>query len=140
MNVRQVLRFPARSASERGGIIAGVVIVLGLIVLIAVAYGVFVMTWSYSRGDRAGYLQKFSQRGFVFKTWEGELAMTTVPGVAPVMWQFSVRDDRVAAEVSAALGKWVVLHYSERRGLPVNWFAETNYWVDSVRVEVSPIR
>src|SRR5574340_1766288 len=66
--------------------------------LIFALYLAFVLNWSYSDGDRAGYLQKFSRKGWVCKTYEGELAMTTVPGVAPVLWNFTVRDDAVAAQ------------------------------------------
>jgi hypothetical protein len=70
----------------------------------------------------------------VFKTYEGELAMSIVPGVTPTIWDFSVRDRRVAESLNAALGKRVALHYTEHRGVPTNWFAETPYFVDGVRV------
>jgi hypothetical protein len=102
-------------------------------VLLFVAYTAFVLSWAYSEGERAGVVQKFSRRGFLFKTWEGELAMTTVPGVAPVIWRFSVRDDAVAAEVSALLGRPVVLQYSEHVGVPSRIFGETRYFVAGVR-------
>ncbi len=85
---------------------------------------------SYSDGDRVGYLQKLSRKGWVCKTHEGELAMTTVPGVAPVLWNFSVWDDAVAKKLDGQLGKRVVLHYRELRYVPTTCFGETNYFVD----------
>jgi hypothetical protein len=98
-------------------------------------YTMLVLNWSYSDGWRAGVLQKFSRKGYVCKTWEGELAMTTVPGVAPTIWLFSVRDDRIAEKVSGAIGRKVAVHYNEHRGIPSDCFASTNYFVDSIRVE-----
>lgn len=98
-------------------------------------YTLLVLNWSYSDGFRSGILQKFSRKGYVCKTWEGELAMTTVPGVAPTIWTFSVREERIAQQISDAIGKRVALHYKEHRGIPSDCFASTNYFVDSVRVE-----
>ena len=106
------------------------------IILVAVAYTIFVLTWSFSDGDRVGYLQKFSRKGWLCKTYEGELAMTTVPGLAPVLWNFTVRDDAVAAQLNTVLGRRVVLHYKEHRGIPTDCFGETGYFVD--RVDIMP--
>lgn len=102
--------------------------------LLFTLYTGFALTYSYSEGERAGILQKFSRKGWVCKTFEGELAMTTVPGVAPVLWKFSVRDDAVARRVEAAVGKSVTIHYSEHRGVPTNCFGETPYFADSITV------
>lgn len=106
-----------------------------LLVLAAGGYLLFIFTWSYSDGDRAGYLQKISRKGWICKTYEGELAMTTVPGVAPVLWTFSVKmwDDPLARQINGLLGKKVVLHYREFRYLPSTCFGETSYFVDSVK-------
>ena len=93
-----------------------------------------VLSWSYSEGERAGILQKFSRKGWICKTYEGELAMSIVPGVTPTIWDFSVRDDAVVTQINEALGKRVVLHYKEHRGIPTNCFGDTNYFVHSVRV------
>jgi hypothetical protein len=98
----------------------------------------FMLWWSYSDGDRAGVLQKFSKRGWICKTWEGEIAMYVVGGVAPQIWEFSVRDDAVAAQLQAAVGQQVRLHYSEHRGLPTNCFGETDYFVNRVEVVGPP--
>lgn len=96
------------------------------------AYTVLSLTWDYSEGERAGVLQKFSRKGWVCKTSEGELAMTTVPGVAPTIWEFSVRNETVARQLRSAVGQKVGLHYREHRGVPTNCFGDTNYYVDSL--------
>jgi hypothetical protein len=110
---------------------------LGALVLIGL-YTLFMLWYSYSDGDRAGVLQKFSKRGWICKTWEGEIAMYVVGGVAPQIWNFSVRDDAVAAQLQAAVGQQVRLHYSEHRGLPTNCFGETDYFVNRVEVVGPP--
>ena len=110
-------------------ILAG--IVLTPVALLAL-YTWAVLTWNYSEGERAGILQKFSQKGWLCKTYEGELAMTSVPGVMPVLWEFSVRDDAVARQLRDAIGRPVALHYTEHKGVPTDCFGETNYFVDSV--------
>ena len=111
-----------------------VLVTLGLLVLLVALYTFFTLHWSYSDGERAGILQKFSRKGWVFKTYEGELAMSIVPGVTPTIWDFSVRDRKVVEKLNGALGKRVVLHYTEHRGVPTSWFAETPYFVDGVRM------
>jgi hypothetical protein len=108
-------------------LVLGPLVVFGLWVAIALNY-------SYSTGDRAGYVQKFSHKGWLCKTWEGELAMSTVPGTSPELFAFSVRDDAVARELQSAMGKRVALTYEERRGIPTSCFGETNYFVTNVRV------
>src|SRR5262245_49259226 len=60
--------------------------------------------YSYSSGRRVGYVQKFSRKGWVCKTWEGELAMSNVPGSAPEKFLFTVRDDSIAQVINAASG------------------------------------
>jgi hypothetical protein len=95
----------------------------------------FMLSWSYSDGERAGVLQKFSRKGWICKTNEGELAMTTVPGVAPVIWDFSARDKNVIPQLRAVIGKRVVIHYAEHRGLLTSCFGQTPYFVDSVSVQ-----
>jgi hypothetical protein len=112
-------------------------IALGLITVPAVLFTLYVgaaLKWSYSDGERAGVLQKFSRRGWICKTYEGELAMSVVPGVAPTIWSFTVRDDAVVPKLSAALGRRAVLHYTEHPGLPTTCFGHTAYFVDSVAV------
>ena len=109
--------------------------ILLLPVILFVIYTMAAMSWSYSNGWRSGIVQKFSRKGYVCKTWEGELAMTTVPGVAPTIWLFSVRDDSVAQQISQAIGNRIDMHYEEKRGIPTDCFGSTDYWVDSIRVK-----
>ncbi|MGH7688826.1 MAG: hypothetical protein ACREN3_04400 [Gemmatimonadaceae bacterium] len=91
--------------------------------------------WSYSTGDHAGTLQKFSRQGWLCKTWEGELMQPTAPGVAPTIWHFTVRNDSTATLVMAGLGKHIVLHYREHRGVPTSCFGDTQFWVDRIQIE-----
>jgi hypothetical protein len=109
-------------------------LVLLLPVLIVVLYTTIALSWAYSEGQRAGYLQKFSRKGWLCKTWEGELALTTVPGVAPTMWNFTVRKEATARQVNLALGRRVVMYYQEHRGVPTTCFGDTPYFVDSIRI------
>ena len=106
---------------------------VGLPLVVFGFYLAFVLNWSYSEGERAGYLQRFSHKGWLCKTYEGELAMTTVPGVAPTLWNFTVRDAAVAEQLNALAGKRVVLNYREHRGIPTSCFGETGHFVNSVR-------
>ncbi len=108
--------------------------ILTLLLLLGVAYLLVAFNYSYSDGNRAGYIQKFSHKGWICKTYEGEMAMTTVPGVAPVLWVFSVRDEKVASQLSQAMGKRLVLHYKEYRYIPTTCFGDTTYYVDRVDV------
>lgn len=105
-----------------------------LTLLLVAAYLLIAFNYSYSDGNRAGYIQKFSNKGWVCKTHEGELAMTTVPGVAPILWGFSVWDEKVASQLGQAMGKRLVLHYKEYRYLPTNCFGETAYFVDHIEI------
>jgi hypothetical protein len=98
------------------------------------AYIWFVLNWSYSSGDRAGYVQKFSKKGWLCKTWEGELAMVTMPGTLSEKFLFSVTDPAVAAKINQSLGKRVDLTYEQHVGVPSSCFAETEYFVKDVRV------
>lgn len=91
------------------------------------------LTWSYSTGERAGYLQKLSKKGWVCKTWEGELAMVAVPGSMPEKFYFSVRDDAVAAQINQAMGRRMVLYYEQHVGVPTSCFGETEYFVKGVK-------
>lgn len=91
------------------------------------------LTYTYSDGTRTGFVQKLSRKGWVCKTWEGELAMSTQPGTAPQIFHFSVRSDSVAHEIEKIEGSQVTLNYREHRGVPTSCFGETAYFVDGVR-------
>lgn len=105
---------------------------------IACLYLVAVFEWTYSSGERAGWVQKFSRKGWICKTWEGELAMVSLPGTAPEKFYFTVRDEGVAARLSPSVGQRVRLHYEQHRGLPGTCFGETGYWVDAVTLVEEP--
>jgi hypothetical protein len=91
------------------------------------------LSYTYSKGDRAGYLQKFSEKGWLCKTWEGELTLANVPGAVPEIFYFSVRDDRVAADLMRHMGNRVSITYEEHRGIPTSCFGETDYFVTAIR-------
>ena len=110
-------------------------LVLPLVVILALATLYFwaAWKWSYSSGERAGWVQKLSKKGWVCKTWEGELALVSLPGSATVeKFQFTVRDEAVAAELAKVMGKRVTLHYEEKVGLPTTCFGETRHYVTKV--------
>ncbi|MBT0654290.1 hypothetical protein [Geomobilimonas luticola] len=109
-------------------------IVVVLIVGAAAGYTWFTLTWSFSSGERAGYVQKFSHKGWLCKTWEGELAMVPVPGSIPEKFMFSVRSDAVAEQINRSMGKRVVLHYEQHKGVPTRCFGETEYYITSILV------
>jgi hypothetical protein len=114
---------------------------LGLLLLGGLAfalYTAFMLWYSYSEGERAGVLQKFSKRGWICKTYEGELALYVVGGVAPQIWHFSVRDEQVIEDLYKAVGQQVRLHYKEHRGLPTSCFGETDYFATRFEV-IGPV-
>ena len=90
------------------------------------------LKFEYSNGDRAGVLQKFSRKGWICKTYEGELALYVVAGVQPEIWNFTVRDPALAERLAAAVGQRAQLHYAEHKGLPSSCFGETGYFVDGI--------
>ena len=94
------------------------------------------LTWSYSSGERAGWVQKLSHKGWVCKTWEGELALVSLPGSTVEKFHFTVRDEAVAQQIMKAMGKRVSLHYEEKVGLPTRCFGETRHYV--TKIELTP--
>ena len=101
-----------------------------IVALLTILYFFVVLNWSYSTGERAGWIQKLSNKGWVCKTWEGELALVSLPGSSTVeKFQFTVRDEAVAAALTQAMGKRVSLHYEEKVGLPSSCFGETRHYI-----------
>jgi len=90
------------------------------------------LSWSYSTGERAGFLQKVSNKGWICKTWEGELSLVAMPGAAPEKFLFTVREEAVAQKIIAAAGKRVTLNYEQHKGLPTSCFGDTDYFVTGV--------
>lgn len=122
---------PGRSRRRWKAWLWGSLLLAGVFVAL---YTLFMLWYSYSEGERAGVLQKFSKRGWVCKTYEGELALYVVGGVAPQIWHFSVRDEGVVDALHKAVGQQVRIHYEEHRGLPTSCFGETDYFVTRFEV------
>lgn len=99
-----------------------------VVVVLCTGYLMFVLNWSYSKGDRIGYVQKFSEKGWLCKTWEGELQMLPVPGAIPEKFIFSVRDKALISKINSTLGKKVSLTYEQHKGIPTNCFGESEYF------------
>jgi len=111
-------------------------LLLVLLVLAGAGFALYAwatLTYSYSSGERAGYVQKFSHKGWLCKTWEGELAMVNLPGAMPEIFRFTVRDGGVAARLNQTMGQRVALHYEQHRGVPSSCFGDTEYFVTDVR-------
>ena len=106
-----------------------------IVALLIAAYIFIVSNWNYSSGERAGWVQKLSRKGWLCKTWEGELSLVSMPGAAPEKFLFTVWDDEVAKQINAVMGKRVALHYDEKVGLPTSCFGDTRAYVTGVRVQ-----
>jgi hypothetical protein len=129
----------SRRRAQRGAIVP---LLIGLVVVAALVAGYFaiVLNWNYSTGERAGWVQKFSKKGWLCKTWEGELALVTMPGPMQEKFLFTVWDDAVAEQINRSMGKRVSLHYEEKIGLPTTCFGETRHYVTGIKaVEDIPL-
>ena len=114
-------------------------VLVGIVILVA-GYFWVALSWNYSTGERAGWVQKFSKKGWLCKTWEGEMAMVSMPGAVPEKFYFTVWDDTVADNLNKVMGKRVALHYEEKVGLPTSCFGETRHYVTRVtEVEEIPL-
>ncbi len=114
-----------------------VIVVLTLLagsLLALAAYTWLALNWSYSSGERAGLLQKFSRKGWICKTWEGELMLTAMPGAIPEKFEFTVRDDQLAAELSAHAGQKIILTYAQHKGLPTTCLGDTEYFAQRMQL------
>jgi len=115
-----------------------VLIAVAVVLAVLGAWTLFTLNWSYSDGERAGYVQKLAEKGWICKTWEGEMAMVTMPGTVAEKFYFTVPDDAVAQKINATVGARVVLQYEQHRWIPISCFAETEYFVTDVRRTVTP--
>ena len=125
------MNFDFQLTRKRKLIIAGVVLAP---ILVFALYTWSALTWSYAEGERAGYVQKFSKKGWLCKTWEGELAMVSMPGTMSEKFYFTVRDDVVAQHINQSLGKRVAITYQQHKGVPTTCFGDTEYFVIAVKV------
>lgn len=114
----------------------GKVAVASVILIPALVFTIWAgiaLSFTYSSGERVGYVQKLSRKGWLCKTWEGELQMSNIPGSAPMLFYFSVRNDSLARAIEAIAGKRVALTYEQHVGVPTRCFGETEYFVTAVR-------
>lgn len=91
------------------------------------------LNYTYSQGERLGFVQKLSHRGWVCKTNEGDLSMVNLPGQPAENFPFTVPSDKLVEEINALAGHKVALTYEEHRGVPFSCFGETRYFVTGVR-------
>jgi hypothetical protein len=111
-------------------VVAGI---LALPALLLAIWTAITLTYTYSKGERAGYIQKLSQKGWICKTWEGELAMVNMPGAAQERFPFTVRSDSIAQVMTKMMGSRVAITYEEHRGVPGTCFGETGYYVTNAK-------
>jgi hypothetical protein len=121
-----------------GAVVRWLLILLVAIVLLFAGYTWISLNWSYSVGERAGYVQKLSKKGWVCKTWEGELALVTMPGTVAEKFYFTVRSQAIADQVNRSIGRRVSLDYEEHIGLPSSCFGETGHFITGIRVIEDP--
>ena len=125
----------SRMNRQRGlGLIGWMISILVVGLLLFAGYLWLMLTWNYSSGERAGWVQKLSKKGYICKTWEGEMAMVSLPGSIPEKFLFTVRDEQVAQRLHTVMGKRVSLDYEEHIGLPTSCFGDTRHFVTDVRV------
>jgi hypothetical protein len=99
---------------------------------LAALWMVIAWQWNFAEGERAGWVQKFSKKGWLCKTWEGEIALVSMPGAIPEKFEFTVLDDAVAAQINRYMGQRVSLTYAQKVGLPTSCFGDTRYYVTAV--------
>jgi hypothetical protein len=110
---------------------------IGFAVLLLVGGVLYVwlaLMWSYSSGERVGYVRKLSKKGWICKTWEGQLSLVSIPGTPLETFYFTVWDTSVSGRIEQSFGKRVALHYEQHKGLPTTCFGETEYFVTDVKV------
>ncbi|MFV1921571.1 MAG: hypothetical protein ACMZ63_03025 [Methylotenera sp.] len=120
----------AQAAKTIKWLLAFLIVPIGLFAL----YTWAVLSWSYSSGERAGYVQKLSQKGFLCKTYEGELILVSMPGTQAEKFYFTVKDPIIAQKINETVGKRVRLTYEQHIGVPTSCFGETSYYVNDVKV------
>jgi hypothetical protein len=120
-----------RPPAQRGFFVPLFLVLLAILALFAV-YGVVVWKWSYSTGERVGVVQKISNKGWLCKTWEGELNMVILPGGIPEKFYFTVWNEETARRINKTIGKRVSLHYEEKIGLPTSCFGDTRHYITRV--------
>ena len=105
-----------------------------LAIVLFCIYTWLTLTWNYSAGERAGYVQKFSKKGWICKTWEGELAMINIPGTLTEKFNFTVHDEALVQKINESMGKRVALVYEEHVGVPSSCFGDTGHYVTNILI------
>jgi hypothetical protein len=125
---------PPAAKPKRGSKLVKILLAILIIPIVVVALWIWVaLGWTYSSGERAGYVQKISKKGWLCKTWEGEIAQTPLPGATPQLFTFTVRSDSIAHVIEEYAGKQVSLTYEQHVGIPTSCFGDTEYFVTKVR-------
>lgn len=112
----------------------GLILFVGVVTGGAALYTWATLTWSYSDGERAGFVQKISKKGWLCKTWEGEMLLTSMPGAIPEKFEFTVRDENIAREITKNIGTRMTLSYTQHKGIPSNCFGDTPYFIEKVEL------
>ena len=120
-------------AELRKRIVKIALLLVAAVAVLCTGYVMAALNWSYSKGERIGYVQKFSEKGWLCKTWEGELQMLPVPGAIPEKFLFSVRDKALIGKINSSLGKKVSLSYEQHKGIPTSCFGESEYFAVDAR-------
>jgi len=123
---------PVHAHKTRNKALIALIILILVPIVIAALWVWIALGYTYATGERAGYIQKISKKGWLCKTWEGELAMANLPGTMPQIFSFTVRNDSVAHVIEQNAGKQVSLTYQQHRGVPTSCFGETEYFVTGV--------
>jgi hypothetical protein len=123
---------------KRHPLASGLSIVIGLPLILFILWTTVALHYSYSSGERAGLLQKLSRRGWMCKTWEGELQLAALPGIVPEKFDFSVRSDSIAGVLNSLAGQQIVATYEQHKGVPGSCFGDTEYYVTGARRSGSP--
>lgn len=121
-----------RPHKTRNKLLIALLVLILVPVVIAALWVWIALGYTYATGERAGYIQKISKKGWLCKTWEGELAMANLPGTMPQIFTFTVRNDSIAHVIEQNAGKQVSLTYQQHRGVPTSCFGETEYFVTGV--------
>lgn len=116
------------------GLFKYIISLIVLPVLIFAAYTWVTLSWVYSSGERAGYVQKFSSKGYLCKTWEGEIVLVSMPGTQAEKFNFTVKNATIAKQVINSLGKRVRISYEEHKGIPSSCFGDSPYFVNSIQI------
>jgi hypothetical protein len=124
----------AKHKQDGLALITWMILILVVAGLLLAAYIWAMLHWSYASGERAGWVQKLSDKGYLCKTWEGEMALVSLPGSMPEKFIFTVWDDQTAQKLHSVMGKRVTLHYEQHIWLPTSCFGETGYFVTDVKV------